>query len=223
MLAPTLARIFAFVLLAPAAASTPPAASSVEAAPARPQDARTLLAAMARLQGLEARFTETKTIALLKAPLVSHGVLYYLAPGHLVRVVETPSPSTVRIGPERLEVRDASGAQQFDLRARPDIKTFVESFVHVMAGHHDALAATYTLEFVPAPADDAPWTLVLTPKRAPLSELVTRLEVTGRGYEIATIRVLERKGDRTEIRVTAVGASRTFSAAEKRSLFGLAQ
>lgn len=220
-----LVSIFALVLLAPAPV-TPPSASAAQdsnASSERPQDARTLLSAMSRLQGLQARFTETKTIALLKAPLVSRGVLYYLAPGHLVRVVETPSPSTVRIGPERLEVRDASGAQQFDLRARPDIKTFVESFVHVMAGHHDALASTYTLEFRPAVADDAPWTLVLTPRRAPLSELIDRLEVTGRGYEIATIRVLERKGDRTEIQVTAVDASRTFSADEKRSIFGLAQ
>lgn len=186
-----------------------------------PRDAKGLMEAMARLEGLQARFTETKTLALLKAPLVSRGILYYTQPGYLVRRVESPSPSTVRIGPERLELHDATGQQQFDLRARPDIKTFVESFVHVMAGNHEALSSVYTLAFQPASTPEDPWILTLVPRSAPLTELVTRLEVSGRGYRVSTIRVLERRGDRTEIEITEVDPARTFTPQERQSIFGL--
>jgi len=186
-----------------------------------PGDARALMSAMAELPGLEARFVETKKLALLKAPLRSTGVLYYTRPGYLVRIVEAPTFSKVRIGPDALKVSDAAGEQTFDLSARPDIKTFVESFVHVMAGNYDALAATYDLAFTPAAGPGTPWTLLLTPKRPPLSNLVERLEVVGVDYRITTIAVLERRGDRTDIAVTEANPERTFTAAERERIFGL--
>lgn len=194
-------------------------AAAAPAAP--PQDARSFMASMSKLTGLQASFVETKTLALLKAPLVSRGVLYYLPPGYLVRTMETPSASTVRIGPERLQVEDAAGQQTFDLRSRPDIKTFVESFVHVMAGNYDALAAVYTLDYTPPPTPDEMWSLVLVPRKPPLSELVERLEVRGRGQQVATIRILERRGDRTEIEILDATPNRTFSARERRTIFGV--
>ncbi|MCA9711182.1 MAG: outer membrane lipoprotein carrier protein LolA [Myxococcales bacterium] len=189
--------------------------------PAEPPDARTLLRALATVEGLEARFKESKKLALLRAPLVSEGRLYYVRPGYMVRMVDTPSPSTVRIGPRSLELQDAGGRQEVDLRSRPDIKMFVESFVHVVAGNYDALASTYTLAFTPAAQEGGPWRLTLTPAHEPLSNLVERLEIRGRGYEVATIKVLETQGDTTEITMSAVDPNRRFSADERARLFGL--
>ncbi len=191
-----------------------------EGFPAEPTDARTLLKALATVEGLEARFTESKHLALLRAPLVSEGHLYYVRPGHMARIVETPAPSTVRIGPTSIEMSDASGKQQVDLRSRPDIKMFVESFVHVVAGNYDKLATTYTLHFTAA-TEAEPWLLTLTPAHEPLSTLVERLEIRGRGYEVSTIRVLETAGDRTEITMSAVDPNRRFSPEERERLFGL--
>lgn len=208
------------LLLGPSAV-TVAAPAPVANAPAEPTDARTLLHVLSTIEGLEARFVERKRLALLRAPLVSEGRLYYTRPGHLARFVETPSPSTVRIGPTALEVQDTSGTQRFDLRSRPEIKTFVESFVHVVAGDHDELASIYTLGFVPASTPGGPWLLTLTPLGAPLSDLVTRLEIRGKGYEVATIEVLEKRGDTTEITMTAVDPRRQFTAEERRELFGL--
>ena len=187
----------------------------------RPTDARTLLAMLASVEGLEARFVEHKKLALLRAPLRSEGRIYFMRPGHLARIVETPSASSVRIGPSSLDVKDASGEQRFDLRSRPDIKMFVESFVHVVAGNYDALASTYALSFR-APTDaDGDWLLTLTPRRKPLSELVARLEISGRGFAVDTVRVIETRGDSTEITLEAVDHQRRFSADEQRRLFGL--
>jgi hypothetical protein len=188
--------------------------------PVQPPDARTLLRALASVDGLQARFVEKKKLALLRAPLRSEGRIYFMRPGHLARFVESPTASVVRIGPDALHVEDQSGTQQFDLRGRPDIKTFVESFVHVVAGNHEALASTYSIEFAPAEGED-PWLLTLTPKRKPLSELIERLEIRGHGYEVRTVRVLEGRGDTTEIALEAVDPQRRFSAEERRRLFGL--
>jgi hypothetical protein len=207
----------------PVAAQAAPSAGMARSARAneQPTDAKTLLSMLASVEGLEARFVEHKKLALLRAPLRSEGRIYFMRPGHLVRIVETPSASTVRIGPTSLEVRDASGEQRFDLRSRPDIKMFVESFVHVVAGNYDALASTYVLDFRPAASAEEPWLLTLTPKRKPLSELVERLEISGRGYEVSTIRVIETRGDSTEISLEAVDHQRRFSTEDQRRLFGL--
>lgn len=191
------------------------------ALPAEPTDARGLLAAMATVEGLEARFTERKSLALLKAPLVSAGVIYYTRPGHLARIIETPAKSTVRIGPKSLEVADANGKQEFDLRSRPDIKMFVESFVHVVAGNYEALASTYKLGFNPASQPGGEWALTLTPLREPLSTLVTSLEIRGHGYQVLTILVREARGDSTEITMSSVDPHRSFSDDERARFFGL--
>lgn len=188
---------------------------------AEPTDARTLLRVLATIEGLEARFIERKRLALLRAPLVSEGRLFYTRPGYLARFVETPSPSSVRIGPKSLEVNDASGSQRFDLRSRPEIKTFVESFVHVVAGDYDALASTYSLGFVRASEPGAMWLLTLVPLGSPLSDLVERLEIRGQGYHVAMIHVLEKKGDTTEIVMTSVDPQREFTTTERLELFGL--
>lgn len=209
----------ALTITGPATAGSPGPTKHAEL-PEEPTDARTLLRALASVEGLEARFTERKRLALLKAPLVSEGRLYYMRPGYMARIVESPAPSVVRIGPASLEVEDASGKQSFDLRSRPDIKMFVESFVHVVAGDHDRLAATYALAFRPAESGGE-WTLTLTPSRKPLTDLVQRLEINGRGYEVTTIRVLEKKGDSTEITMQAVNPSRRFSAEDRRQIFGV--
>jgi hypothetical protein len=200
-------------LFATATGTSPPAANKLP-------EARTLLRAMATVDGLEARFVERKHLALLRAPLVSEGRLYFTRPGHLARLTDSPAKSAVRIGPTSLEMTDENGKQSFDLRSRPDIKMFVESFVHVVAGDYDALAKTYELSFTPQQAEKA-WLLTLTPARKPLSHLIDRLEIRGHGYVVSTIEVFETRGDKTEITLSDVDPTRSFSKSERRRIFGL--
>jgi outer membrane lipoprotein-sorting protein len=208
------------VLLLPLLAFVPTSTAGAAAAVAeQPTDARSLLAKMSTVSGLEARFVEKKKLALLKAPLVSEGRIYYTRGGYMARVVEKPISSTVRIGPTKLQVIDDAGKKDVDLRSRPDIKTFVESFVHVVAGDYDALAKVYKLSFA-SEGDDA-WLLTLEPTSETLSKLVTKLEVRGKGFAPHTIRVLEAAGDSTEIALHSVDPEREFTAEERERLFGL--
>jgi hypothetical protein len=208
------------VLLLPLLAFVPTSTAGAAAAVAeQPTDARSLLAKMSTVSGLEARFVEKKKLALLKAPLVSEGRIYYTRGGYMARVVEKPIASTVRIGPTKLQVIDDAGKKDVDLRSRPDIKTFVESFVHVVAGDYDALAKVYKLSFA-SEGDDA-WLLTLEPTSETLSKLVTKLEVRGKGFAPHTNRVLEAAGDSTEIALHSVDPEREFTAEERERLFGL--
>jgi hypothetical protein len=176
---------------------------------------------MAAIPGLEARFREEKKLALLRAPLVSEGRLFYKRGGYLARVTEKPSPSTVRIGPDTLEVDSGEGFKRIDLRGRADIKLFVESFARVLAGDYDALATLYTIGFKPAAAANERWTLSLTPKSGNLAQLVKSVELEGKGFGVELIRVNETKGDSASTHIELVSAARTYSADEQRRLFGV--
>jgi hypothetical protein len=211
--------VLALALLAGSVATPAPVAAAPSTMPERPTDARSLLQAMTQVSGLEAKFVERKKLALLKAPLVSEGRIYYTQGGYMARVVEKPLASTVRIGPTKLEVIDDTGHKDVDLRSRPDIQTFVSSFVHVVAGDYDALAKVYKLSFA-AEGDEA-WLLTLAPTSDTLSKLVKKLEIRGSGYAVQSIRVLEAGGDSTEIELSAVDPKREFTVEERERLFGL--
>lgn len=210
-----------------AGAATPPASrksaadggtSSRAEGPAA-VDAASLLRAFSGMPGLEARFREEKHIALLARPLASEGRLFFTHPGLLLRRVETPRPSEVIINSERVVLRDASGEQALDLRARKDLRPFVESLTWILAGNQKALDGVYTVTFDPERGKQ-PWQLTLKPKVEPLSRLIAHIRIQGSGYAVARIEVTETNGDSTLTTILDANPRRTFDAAERTKLFG---
>ena len=187
---------------------------------AAPADARALLAALAGVSGLEARFVERKSLALLSAPLVSKGRLYYLRPGRMAREIVEPEPSLIQVGPDSLRIIGSSGTQQIDLASRPDVRLFVESFSGVLAGDFVGLSRHYRLTYSRASGSANRWSLELVPRAAPLAHLIRRIEVLGQGLAVSELRVEETRGDKTVTTLTAADAERKFSVEEKRRLFG---
>lgn len=195
---------------------------------ARPQptaadstDLHGLLSAFARMPGLEAGFVEEKHIGLLAQPLTSRGRLFFARPGLLLRRVESPQRSEVVITPKELRMRDANGEQTIDLRSRPDIRPFIESLTWLLSGDEKALANVYGLEFKPA-AGSEPWQLTLTPKVAPLDQLIAYIRVLGRGLGVSEIQMREKRGDETLTRIISANPERRFSNDELAQLFGVA-
>lgn len=191
------------------------------AAPVRAQpapDLPQLLAAFSRMPGLEARFVEKKRIGILAQPLESRGRLYFTRPGLLLRRVESPRRSEVVITPRELKLRDDSGEQSIDLRARPDVRPFVESLTWLLAGDQKALASVYTLAFE---RTQGAWQLTLTPRAEPLSHLIAYVRVLGEGLAVREIQVREKSGDETVTEIVEANPSRKFEPAERKSLFGV--
>lgn len=222
-------------------AAEPPPTPISAATPNTPPltTASQVFAALATLEGLEADFVETKTLALLAAPLTSKGTLYFERPGRLARHVTEPSSSQVVITPTRLQMTDASGkVERIELGARPDVKLFVESFVKVLAGDERALSSLYAITFKPAGAFKpaagkatsaaAQWQMTLTPRPSPskpsrgISAFIAKLIIVGRGPSVDRIDVVETSGDTTATTITRADSTRRFSPAERAALFHVA-
>ena len=179
-----------------------------------------LMAAFARMPGLEARFVEKKRIGLLAQPLESRGQLFFARPGLLLRRVESPRRSEVLITPKELKLRDADGEQSIDLRARPDVRPFVESLTWLLAGDQKALASVYALQFERGDKQ-APWKLTLTPRAEPLAHLIAYVRVQGSGLAVQEIRVHEKGGDESVTEIVEANPARKYEPAELKSLFGV--
>ncbi|MGB8221761.1 MAG: outer membrane lipoprotein carrier protein LolA [Polyangiales bacterium] len=182
-------------------------------------DLDSLLNAFAEMEGLEAQFVEEKRLALLKAPLVSRGRLYFARPGYLLRQIETPQPSKVLITPTTLTLEDGNTEETIDLTTRSDVRSFVASFVSLLAGDKGALTKIYRIEITwTAPGQ---WRMELAPKAPPLSDLITKVWVTGSQLSVVEVHVFDTSGDDTITRMLNVNPERHFNASERKALFGI--
>ena len=197
-----------------------PAPAAAAPAPAPAIALGDLLGRFAGMSGLQAEFREEKRMALLAAPLVNEGTIYF-TPGkrpRLARHTTRPSPSVVVIDGAAIRLADGAGREEISLDKSPAVRLFVDSFVKIFAGDREALAAMYTLDLTAAGQG---WTLRLSPRVAPLDRVIERVEITGEGVVIATMRVVEVGGDEALTTFSAVNPRRSFSAQEQATLFSL--
>jgi outer membrane lipoprotein-sorting protein len=202
----TTLRVASGLLLGHAAAAEP--APTLEA----------LMAGMAETPGVEARFLETKEIALLSEPLETRGTLAFLPPDRLVRTTTAPSRSRLVIAGDRFSFTDAAGGDAVDLSANPLAREFVDNFIVLFNGDLDALRRRYEPELS---ADESGWQLALRPRHRPLSDLIERITLTGRGRALLRMEMLERDGDRTTTRFEEVKVDRRFTPEEIERLFAV--
>jgi outer membrane lipoprotein-sorting protein len=167
---------------------------------------------------MEAHFREEKRIALLRAPLVSEGQLYFLAPDRLARHVTSPSPSVMVVTGTSVSFQDAAGhTEALSLDQNPVVRLFVDSFLKILAGDAAALRRLYGMTATSGPT--GVWTLQLKPTVAPLNRLIDEIDLSGRGAIMDRLRVLEVGGDETVTLFTRVDVHRRFGAEEERRLF----
>ena len=209
-LAPSLAALLGVALLVPVTALLAPPAPTPEAL-------ASLIADLAAIPGLEARFREEKRLALLAEPLVSEGALYYARPDRLRRSVEQPVPSTLVLRGSELSMAAGGTARVIDLESQPTVRVFVESFRLILAGDLTRLRELYELDLRSATSDG--WELVLTPRAAPLSEAIASVQVRGQGRVLRELRVRESGGDETVTQFRDVDPARSFSERERDELF----
>lgn len=211
----------ALLLATPARAQEPtPAPVATAAAPSL----ETILARFAAMTGLSAKFREEKRIALLAAPLVNEGVLYFAPKARLARHITAPAPATVLIDEGSLRYADAGGSESLQLDANPVLRLFVDSFIKIFAGDRVALERMYTMDLASLPAgpDGLPrWSLKLRPRVAPMTKVIDRVEIVGRDVVLETMTVVEVGGDETVTTFTEVDANRRFTPAELTALFSL--
>lgn len=183
------------------------------------QTLSTLLQGFADMPGLEASFVEEKHLALLVSPLKSEGTLQFTAPGFLRRTVNSPRMSSVVVTPTTAQILSNGKLQTIKLLERKDIGALVQSLTWILAGNQQAIEQDFTVVLA---QQSSGWRLTMTPKRKPLTELISRIVLDGSGPAVRTVKVLETNGDYSVTTILAANPRRLFTAEEKRRLFNLA-
>ena len=178
-----------------------------------------ILAPFQGVVGLEAHFREEKRLAMLAAPLVSEGEIYFVPPDRLARRVTQPAPSVVVIDGKTLTFRDEHGRETLAIDANPVIRLFIDGFLQILSGNSEMLHRIYDIALEPQPR--GAWGLRFTPKTGAMREAIAKIDLTGRGVVLETLRVTEVDGDVTVTRFDAVDPKRRFTASELERLFSV--
>lgn len=187
LLAPLLALATALSALAPLPAQATAA-----------WDLGQLMQALAGNGGGRVRFTETRHLALLDAPLVATGELVYVAPARLERHTETPVRETMVLDGDTLSLDREGRSHTLKLRDYPEAAALIESIRATLAGDRKTLERTYALSLSGSATQ---WALDLLPSDPAVAKVVLRIRVTGSRGMVRGVEIQQADGDRSVMRI----------------------
>lgn len=155
-----------------------------------------LMNALAGVPHAQVKFTETKYLTILNAPLISHGTLNFVAPATIEKHVLQPVEARYAVNGDMLVVEQPQKniRRSVLLSRQPIVWGFVEAFRATLAGDRQALERFYTVSLSGKRTD---WSLLLEPRRADMRSVISQIRVQGRDAEITTIETTEPSGDRS--------------------------
>ncbi|HTD06378.1 LolA-related protein [Undibacterium sp.] len=155
-----------------------------------------LMASLAQVQSNEARFTEKKTMALLKAPVESSGILSYRRPDHVEKHILRPKEESLVIDGDEVSWKDGASGKKHSLRLQnnPALTALVESLRATLAGDLPALRRYFAVKLQ---GTQARWTLTLTPAEDTIRRSLKTMSIEGSGTQVSVIDIVEVGGDRS--------------------------
>ena len=151
-----------------------------------------------------ASFVERKTLAVLRRPIESSGLLIYVAPDHLEKRTLLPKAETLQLDKGMLSVQRGKRSYHLALRDYPDVAAFVDTIRATLAGDLPALERKFTLEFR-KPSND--WALVLAPREPRLAHLIARIRINGTGVTLSAVTIESADGDRSVMTIHETAGS----------------
>ena len=179
-------RIFARALLASGALLVPALSRAAE------WTLDALMQALASHPANRASFVETKTLAMLDAPVESSGELRFAAPDFLEMRTLKPKPQTLILQGNQITSEMDGRSRQFDLRDHPDIAVLINSIRATLNGDRKALQRDFTVKL---DGTAAHWDLSLTPVDAKARARVRSIRIGGRQGRVQTVAVQQADGD----------------------------
>lgn len=166
-------------------------------------DLDTLMAGLAQHPGGRAQFVEKRYLALLDQPVVAKGEMIYTAPGRLEKRTLEPSPETLVLDGDTLQLERGRRKMTIQLASRPEALAFVDSIRGTLAGNRQALEKNYTLQ-LSGRRDE--WVLTLLPVQPQIAGLLRQITVTGQGGQVRGIEYLQADGDRSVLSIQPIAA-----------------
>ena len=171
-----------------------------------------------RLERLKAQFSEEKQIALLARPLRQTGTIYFDRTRGIARLTITPRPERMVLTATTLRIEKGHKLEEIRLDKSKALKAFALVFPALLRGERAQLEAAFGLQLL-GTAKEA-WSLALTPKDPALCGLVSRVVVSGRGAQVASLKVTEASGDTTTTQFSGITKNDAVPAAEVAQGFG---
>jgi hypothetical protein len=173
-----------------------------------------LLHGMASAPGVQARFHETKEIALLSAPIESEGEIVFVPPRRFARITTQPAATRFVVDGDRLLFRDQAGEQRLSVAGSRTARAVVENFIVLWTGDAEGLAARYTMAFS---SEGSHWRLGLEPRDAAVAAVIARVLLVGDGPQLLEMTLEEPNGDRSVTRFREVRIGSLSDAALARA------
>ena len=168
-----------------------------------PWDIERLMQALARVNVGRADFVETKTIAMLEAPLVSSGQLYYVAPDKLEKRTLKPRPESMIIEGNTLVIERGRQNMTLQVDSAPELAGFVNSIRGTLAGDRRALERSFALSLDGPPQR---WLMTLKPLDARMAAAVTAIRISGALDDVKSVEILQADGDRSVMAINRISA-----------------
>ncbi len=152
----------------------------------------------------QARFSETRTLAILDQPIEQTGLLIFEPPDRLIRRLDPPGNLRAEIIGNQLTLWQGDERKQTLLLDNvPELLAFSASFRAILSGDSDTLQHYFETHLE---GDAQAWSLTLTPRESGLAARIQQIRVEGRGAEIDRYTTLESNGDQTLTRLQPIDA-----------------
>lgn len=177
----------------PAWAATAASNASASAGAADTALVSRITANLARVKGVRARFTQTQTLAAMKAPLVSTGSLLFFRERGVIWQIETPYRKTWVMSDSGMAVIDAAGqrvANGSPQGARGAAE--IAKMMRTMLGGD--LSALYSQFDVAAHGTPSQWRMRLVPRQPQIAQSLRTIEMEGGDY-LQSLRITLASGD----------------------------
>ena len=158
-----------------------------------------LMQQLSQVKSAEARFVERKYIAMLDKPVQSSGELSFTAPDHMEMRTLKPRKQALRLDGDRLTLEQDGRQRTVSLQSYPEVAAFVEGIRGTLAGDRQTLERVYKVHLLGTPAR---WQLILEPRDAAMSRIISRIRIGGSQAEVTLVAYDHADGDRSEMQIT---------------------
>jgi outer membrane lipoprotein-sorting protein len=159
-----------------------------------------LMHTLAQVKSASAQFTERQTLHVLNAPLVTSGMLAYVAPDLMQKITLSPIPEQFVLDRNQVTIGGGPDHQThtFSLADYPRIGGLVEGIRATLAGDLPTLERFYALQLT---GDAADWQLLLRPKGTDLTRFIKWIRIRGSADRIDAIATESTDGDHSEMSI----------------------
>ena len=137
-----------------------------------------LMQLLSETRSARANFVETKSIAMLDAPVESSGELFYKAPDYFEKRTLKPKPESMVLNGNTLTMERGKKKRSLQLQNYPEIAAFTESIRGTLAGDRKALERVYQLTL-----------------QGSMQKVLKDIRISGTGNELQTIEISQADGD----------------------------